>query len=201
MRTLIIDCYLPNSPQIEHLYKVISDVTTDIVEIKDSSTIGVQEDVRLYNAIIISGSQRKLAEIGTFELYSNLAELIKHCEKPILGICFGHQLISMAFYEDVVSMGNRIEGYYMVKKVNHDDLFDGLAEKFLVMESHEEMVVNVPYEFIKLAESPNCPIEAIKHRILPIYGVQFHPERFDDKHPAGVIILENFFRIASFYIK
>ncbi len=201
MRTLIIDCYLPNSPQIEHLYKVISDITTDIVEIRDSSTIGVQEDVRLYNAIIISGSQRKLAEIGTFELYANVAELIKHCEKPILGICFGHQLITMAFYEDVVAMGQKVEGYYMIKRVDHDELFEGLAEKILVMESHEEMAVNVPYEFIKLAESPNCSIEAIKHRTLPIYGVQFHPERYDDRHPAGGIILENFFRIASWFIK
>ncbi len=201
MRTLIIDCYLPNSPQIEHLYKVISDITTDVVEIKDSSTIGVQEDVHLYNAIIISGSQRKLAEIGTFELYANVAELVKQCQKPILGICFGHQLISMAYYEDVVPMEQRIEGYYMVKKLYEDDLFAGLSEKILVMESHEEMVANVPYEFTKIAESPNCPIEAIKHRMLPIYGVQFHPERFDDKHPAGAIILENFFRVASFYIR
>jgi GMP synthase (glutamine-hydrolysing) len=201
MRTLIIDCYLPNSPQIEHLYKVISDITTDVVEIKDSSTIGVQEDVHLYNAIIISGSQRKLAEIGTFELYANVAELVKQCQKPILGICFGHQLISMAYYEDVVPMEKRIEGYYMVKKLDEDDLFAGLSEKILVMESHEEMVANVPYEFTKIAESPNCPIEAIKHRMLPIYGVQFHPERFDDKHPAGGIILENFFKVASFYIR
>ncbi|MGQ9701770.1 MAG: glutamine amidotransferase-related protein [bacterium] len=201
MRTLIIDCYLPNSPQIEHLYKVISDITTDIVEIRDFSTIGVQEDVRLYNAIIISGSQRKLAEIGTFELYANVAELIKTCEKPVLGICFGHQLITKAFYEDVVPMGQRIEGFYMIKRVNHDELFEGLGEKMLVMESHEEMAANVPNEFIKLAESPNCPIEAIKHRILPIYGVQFHPERYDDKHPAGAIILENFFRIVSWFIK
>ncbi|MCX7994663.1 MAG: gamma-glutamyl-gamma-aminobutyrate hydrolase family protein [candidate division WOR-3 bacterium] len=201
MRTLIIDCYLPNSPQIEHLYKVISEITTDVVEIKDASSIGVEEDVRLYNAIIISGSQRKLAEIGTFELYANVAELVKRCEKPILGICFGHQLIAKAYYEDIVPMGQKIEGYYMVKKVNHDELFDGLPEKFLVMEGHEEMVKNLPYEFIHLAESPNCPIEAIRHRVLPIYGVQFHPERFDDKHPAGEIILENFFKIASFYIK
>ncbi len=110
-------------------------------------------------------------------------------------------MIAKAFYEDVVPMEQKIEGYYMVKRVNHDELFEDLAEKILVMESHQEMVANLPYEFIKLAESPNCPIEAIKHRTLPIYGVQFHPERYDDKHPAGGIILENFFRIASWFIK
>ncbi|MEO0106409.1 MAG: gamma-glutamyl-gamma-aminobutyrate hydrolase family protein [candidate division WOR-3 bacterium] len=201
MRTLIIDCYLPNSPQIENLYNVLKDITVHTVEVRDHSTLSVEEDVRLYDAIIVSGSQRKLAEPGVFELYNNVAELIKNAQKPILGICFGHQLIAKSFYEDVVSMGQKIEGYYVVKKIQNDEIFEGLGDKIVVMESHEEMVANVPYEFVKLAESPNCPIEAIKHQTMPIYGVQFHPERFDDKHPAGAVILENFFKIAAWYMK
>uniref|UniRef100_A0A7C4X967 Glutamine amidotransferase domain-containing protein n=1 Tax=candidate division WOR-3 bacterium TaxID=2052148 RepID=A0A7C4X967_UNCW3 len=201
MRTLVIDCYLPNSPQIEKLYEVLQNITVHTVEIKDHSTITVEENVKLYDAIIISGSQRKLAEPGIFELYTNVAELIKNAQKPILGICFGHQLIARAFYEEVVPMGQKIEGYYIVKKLVDDEIFDGLGDKIMVMESHEEMVANVPCEFIRLAESPNCPVEMIKHQTQPIYGVQFHPERFDDKHPAGQVILENFFKIATWYIK
>lgn len=201
MRTLIINCYLPNSPQIENLYNVVKDITVHTVEVKDHSTIRMEEDVHLYDAIIISGSQRKLAEIGTFELYTNVAELIKNAQKPILGICFGHQLIAMAYYESVVPMEKRIEGYYIVKKLMNDEIFAGLGDKIVVMQSHEEMVANAPYEFIKLAESLNCPVEVIRHQVQPIYGVQFHPESFDDKHPAGAVILENFFKIATWYIK
>jgi GMP synthase (glutamine-hydrolysing) len=200
MRTLIIDNYLPNSPQIENLYNVIKDITVHTVEIKDYSSIGVEEDVRLYDAIILSGSQRLLAEPGNFELYGNIVELIKNTAKPMLGICFGHQIIAMAFYEGVVSMGQRIDGYYVVRQTAGDELFEGLGNLFPVFESHEEMVQNVPADFTKLAESSNCPIEVIKHIRLPIYGVQFHPERFDDKHPAGGVILENFFKMAAWYM-
>jgi GMP synthase (glutamine-hydrolysing) len=199
MRTLIIDNYLPNSPQIEHLYKVICDSAVHTVEIRDYSTLGVNEEFKQFDALVISGSQRKLAEIGVAEYYANELEIIRQQTRPMLGICFGIQLISLAYGEDVLNMGKNYDGYYMVKITEKDDLFDGLNDKFLVRESHEEMVSKLPYDFKILAESPNCPIEAIKHAVNPIYGVQFHPERFDDKHPAGQMILENFFKLTSYY--
>lgn len=200
MRTLIIDNYLPNSPQIENLYKVISAVTIHTVEIKDHSSISIGEDFKYYDAIVLSGSQRKLAEAGAIDLYSTLIEVVKVCTKPILGICFGHQLIATAFYENVVPMEQRIEGYYMVRKTENDELLDGLGERFLAYESHEEMVKGIPGDFIQLAESPNCFVEAVKHYQRPIYGVQFHPERFDDRHPAGQVVLENFFKVAVYFM-
>jgi GMP synthase-like glutamine amidotransferase len=201
MRTLIIDNYLPNSPQMENLYNIIKDITVHIVEVKDYSTISSSEDFKLFDVFILSGSQRKLAEAGIFEAYTNEVEFLRRTEKPILGICFGHQLIAMGYGERVVTMEKKLEGYYMVRKLQEDELFENLAEKFLVMESHEEMITEVPYDFMKLADSPNCPIEVIKHQRFPQYGVQFHPERFDDKHPVGAAILENFFKVATWYIK
>jgi len=201
MRTLIIDNYLPNSPQLEHLYNIIKDITVHIVEIKDYSAINVGEDFQLYDVFIVSGSQHKLAESEVFELYANEADFLRNTEKPTLGICFGHQLLSMAFGEKVVPMADKVDGYYMVRKLKKDEIFEGLGENFLVRESHGEMIENVPYDFDLLADSPNCPIELIKHQRLPIYGVQFHPEVYDDKHPAGGVILENFFKLATWYIK
>ncbi len=201
MRTLIIDNYLPNSPQLEHLYDIIKDVTVHTVEVKEYSAISSGEDFKLFDAIVLSGSQHKLAESEIFEAYASEVEFLRRTEKPVLGICFGHQLISMAFGENVISTGKVLKGYYMIRKIRDDELFGGLSEKFLVMESHEEIIQNVPYNFVNLADSPNCAIEAIKHQVLPIYGVQFHPERFDDKHPAGIVILENFLNVATLYMK
>ncbi len=201
MRTLIIDNYLPNSPQMEHLYDIVKDITVHTVEVKEYSAISSGEDFKLFDAIVLSGSQHKLAESEIFEAYASEVEFLRRTEKPILGICFGHQLISMAFGENVISTGKMLKGYYMIRKIRDDELFGGLSEKFLVMESHEEIIQNVPYNFVNLADSPNCAIEAIKHQVLPIYGVQFHPERFDDKHPAGIVILENFFNVATLYMK
>jgi GMP synthase-like glutamine amidotransferase len=199
MRTLIVDNYLPDSPQTEQLYKIICEAAVHTVEIRDYSTLGVNEDLKQYDAIVLSGSQRKLAEIGVAEYYAAEMELIRRQTRPMLGLCFGIQLIALAYGEDVVNMGQKLDGYYMVKLSKKDELFEGLSDKFLVRESHEEMVAKIPYDFELLAESPNCPVEAIKHMVYPIYGVQFHPERYDDKHPAGQMILENFFRLATYY--
>lgn len=199
MRTLIINNYLPNSPQIEQLYNVIKDIMVHTVEVKDYSTISSGEDFKLFDIVVLSGSQRKLAEAEVFEDYTNEVEFLRDTDKPVLGICFGHQLLAMAFGEHIVTTGKTLEGYYMVRQIEKDRLFDGLGEKFLVMESHEERLDSVPYNFLKLADSPNCPVEVMKHEILPLYGIQFHAERFDDKHPAGGVILENFFKIASLY--
>lgn len=200
MRTLIIDNYLPNAPQTEKLYNAIAEVTVDVVEIKNYSSMSQSDDFARHDVIILSGSQRKLADPDTIVEFANEIEFIRHTKKPILGICFGHQLIAQAFGSNVMSAGAMLEGYYMVRKIAEDELFTGLPEKFLVMESHEEYVDEVPYGFEKVADSPNCEIEAMKHTTQPIYAVQFHTERYDDKHPAGRVILENFFKFASLFI-
>lgn len=201
MRTLIIDNYLPNSPQIENLYNVIKDVTVHTVEVKEYSTILPGEDFKLHDVIVVSGSQHLLAESGISDAYAHEADFLKTTEKPVLGICFGHQLIAMTFGAEVTDMGSKIDGYYMVERVGTNEIFEGLSDKFLVRESHQEMVVEVPFDFALLAKSALCPVEIMKHNILPIYGVQFHPERFDAEHPAGRSILENFFKLATWYIK
>ena len=167
----------------------------------DWNTISTSEEFKLFDVIVLSGSQRKLGEPGIFEAYMNEVEFLRRTEKPVLGICFGHQLLCMTYGEDIVQMDKKLDGYYMVRRDQEDEIFEGLGEKFLVMESHEEMITKVPYDFLKLADSPTCPIEVVKHHILPQYGVQFHPERFDDKHPAGSVILENFFKLGSWFIK
>lgn len=199
MRTLIIDNYLPNSPQIEKLYDVISNVTVHTVEVKEASTVSAGENFKYIDVLVLSGSQHKLTESGVFEAYTNLSDIVRATEKPVLGICFGHQLLCMAYGADIKVYEKALEGYYMVHRVVKDEVFAGLGERFVVTQSHLEYVEEVPYGFIKLAESPNCPVEIIKHDVLPKYGFQCHLERFDDKHPAGIALLENFFKIASWY--
>lgn len=201
MRTLLIDNYLPNSPQIEHLYNVIKDITVHTVEVKEYSTIHAGEEFNLHDVIVFSGAQRLLADPGIVDGYKNEVDFMKSTQKPVLGICFGHQLLAIAFGAEVMGMDKKVEGYYMVQRISDNEIFEGLDERFLVCESHQEMVADIPFDFELLANSPNCPVEVMRHDRLPIFGVQFHPERFDDKHPAGRSILENFFKLATWYIK
>jgi GMP synthase (glutamine-hydrolysing) A subunit len=201
MRTLIIDNYLPNSPQIEQLYNVIKDITVHTVEVKDYTTIHAGEEFKLHDVIVLSGAQRLLAEPGIIDNYKHEIDFLKSTQIPIMGICFGHQLMATAFGAEVVGMGEKVEGYYVVQRISDNEIFEGLDERFLVCESHQEMVADIPFDFELLANSPKCPVEVIRHDKLPMFGVQFHPERFDDKHPAGKAILENFFKLATWYIK
>lgn len=202
MRVLVIDNYLtPGSPEIEKLYEVLQEVTIHTVEIRDYTTLSRSEEFKNVDIIVLSGSSSKLSEPGVSDSYAIEADVIKAVEKPLLGICFGHQLLGLAYGEPVHLMEETLKGYYMVQKQEEDELFEGIGDRFLVMQSHTEYIKELPYDFIKLADSPTCAIEIMKHRILPKYGVQFHPERFDDKHPAGLSILENFFTLAAWYVK
>lgn len=200
MRTLLIDNYTPNSPQTAALYEVVSGVTVHTVEIKEASTIGSMDDFKYFDVVVLSGSQHKLSEPGVYDCYLQEVDLIRQTEKPLLGICFGYQLMAMAFGESVLAMDTMIEGYFPVHKREHDDIFEGLPDEFMVQESHLEYVEKVPYDFIPLADSPRCPVEIMKHKMLPKYGIQCHPERYTQEHRAGIILLENFFKIASWYI-
>jgi GMP synthase-like glutamine amidotransferase len=180
---------------------VIKDITVHTVEVKDYTTIHAGEEFKLHDVILLSGAQRLLAEPGIVDSYKHEIDFLKSTPKPILGICFGHQLMATAFGAEVIGMGEKIEGYYVVQQIKDNEIFEGLDERFLVCESHQEMVADIPFDFELLANSPKCPVEVMRHDKLPMFGVQFHPERFDEKHPAGKSILENFFKLATWYIK
>jgi len=75
-------------------------------------------------------------------------------------------------------------------------LFEGLKPQPVVYELHSWEVKSAPDGFCILAESDMCRIQAIAHKDAPLFGTQFHPELYDDAHPDGRRILENFFQIA-----
>ncbi len=200
MRILLVDNYeVANSQPFQHLYNILTRIIDQPIESIHYSNLTPQTDVSGFNAIILSGSQKLLSEPGIFEEYANLAEIIRNTTRPLLGICFGHQLLSRTFGVDIVKMPEKLQGYYIIKVITPDPIFEGLGNEFLVTKSHQEMVSTVPYDFILLANSPTVPVEVIRHINRPVYGVQFHPERYDPKHPAGKKILENFISIAWLY--
>lgn len=96
---------------------------------------------------------------------------------PTLGICFGHQFLA-GIYDGTV-------GYVQEDQTKHKGLrrvdfsadpLWGQAMQGEVVISHREMVTHCPPEFRVIGTSPLVPIEAMAHKQLPIWGVQFHPE-------------------------
>ena len=108
---------------------------------------------------------------------------------PILGICYGHQLIAYMFGGKVIKSKGEY-GRAILKIYDKDDLFQGLDDREVVWMSHRDSVIEVPKGFKVLASTEVTPIAAFKSEVLPIYGIQFHPEVIHT--PKGLRILSNF---------
>ncbi|ETO10515.1 hypothetical protein RFI_26859 [Reticulomyxa filosa] len=146
------------------------------------------EDLRKYKAIIISG--------GPSSVYANDSpkcdvRIFKENKTiPILGICYGFQLMAYTL-EGKVERGEEREDGQFLLQLAHDKslLFDTLL-------THGDMVVNPGKSFIVTSKSSNKIISSAEHESLPFYGVQFHPEV--DLTTFGPQIFTNFlFKIAN----
>jgi len=74
---------------------------------------------------------------------------------------------------------------------------EGLGPAPEVFEAHYWEIKRAPAGFRVLASSELCGVQALAHEHLPLFGTQFHPEAYDDAHPAGRDLLQNFFRLAG----
>ena len=82
-----------------------------------------------------------------------------------------------------------------LESLRKTESFAGLPEQLTVWESHCDEVKELPQDFIRTARNDVSEIQAIQHASLPLFGVQFHPELFDEDHPHGRQILENFLKL------
>ena len=109
---------------------------------------------------------------------------------PILGICYGHQLLAYLAGGQVSSAGHGSEYGKTELHVTEHPLFAGVPEESVCWMSHTDFVSAVPQGFAVLADTPACPCAAMGNDARKLYGVQFHPEV---THTAyGTQILQNF---------
>ncbi len=113
---------------------------------------------------------------------------------PILGVCLGHQCLAQAFGGRVVPARSLVHG--KTSQVHHGgcELFAGLPTPFTAARYHS-LGVNretLPNDLLVSAWTADSEIMGIRHRHLPLYGIQFHPESF--LTPGGQRIMSNFLR-------
>ncbi|ABN51613.1 MAG TPA: GMP synthase (glutamine-hydrolyzing) [Hungateiclostridium thermocellum] len=109
---------------------------------------------------------------------------------PILGICYGMQLMSHMLGGTVEKAEQREYGKVNITFDTSSMLFEGIEKESTCWMSHTYYVNNLPEGFVKCADTPNCPVAAIENREKKLYGVQFHPEVVHT--PKGRDILNNF---------
>ena len=184
MKLLIIDNGTSYLPQLLNLvgnnfYCVIKYFELDSINIRD------------YDAVVLSGGH-DIPISGNEDVYKTELDLVRNLEKPIFGICFGFEIIARAFGAKLEQMPVREHGVLDIEIVEPDKIFVGIKD-FQVFESHRWVVKEPIKDLLMLARSKDG-IEAIKHKIRPIYAVQFHPEMFIEK-TCGDEIFRNFLNI------
>ena len=109
---------------------------------------------------------------------------------PVLGICYGMQLMTEHFGGKVKKAEHREYGAAEIQIDHMDGIFGGLEDKLPVWMSHGDAAEEMPSDFVRLAHSRNSRFAAIAHLQSKFYGVQFHPEVHHT--PSGSRILQNF---------
>ena len=114
---------------------------------------------------------------------------------PILGVCLGHQCIGHTFGAEVVVNYRMMHGKTSPIKHNGKDLFAGMPNPFLATRYHSLVIKRdtMPDVLEITAETDEGEIMGVKHKTLPISGVQFHPESILTEN--GRTILKNFLKL------
>ena len=164
---------------------------------------GREEDIRVFRNDKISLAEiegmrpdRLLISPGPCspqEAGISIAAIRYFCDKiPVLGVCLGHQSMGEAFGGRTVRAGRIMHG--KTSPIHHDGkgVFTGLPNPFDGMRYHSLIVeeATLPDCLMISARTDEGELMAVRHRTLPIEGVQFHPESI--MTPAGIRLLENF---------
>ncbi len=146
------------------------------------------QEIREINplGIVLSGGPNSVYDEGSFDIDPEIFEL----GLPILGICYGMQLISHKLGGKVESASESEYGVAPIELKAKSELFAHTPETQDVLMSHGDRVVEIPEGFHVVATSPNSPFAAVENTERHIYGIQFHPEV---RHSVyGTDMLRNF---------
>ncbi len=142
--------------------------------------------IEKYDGVLISPGP------GTPEGAGASIEVVKKCaelRKPLLGICLGHQAIGVAFGGIVERAPELLHGKTSEVTHNNSGVLQNIASPFTATRYHSLIIKSnsLPQELEVNAKSESGIIMAIKHRSLPIEGVQFHPEAILTEHGYQII--------------
>lgn len=154
------------------------------------------EEVREFDAILLSPGPKKPADAGA------LMAIIErfHREKPILGVCLGHQALGIFFGAHLKKAAIPVHGKTsLIKRVEHP-IFAHTPPEFAVMRYHSLIIAEIASTpLMPLAHTQDGELMAFAHESLPLTGVQFHPESILTAY--GHTIINNWVAFAGAHIR
>lgn len=149
------------------------------------------EKLASYAGVILSGGPQNLSESSALKADPRVYEL----GIPMLGICYGFQLMAHQLGGEVRAGKTREYGPACITVATRSPLFKGLPKSEPTWMSHGDQVTRVPNGFRITARSEACPIAAMEDRKRRLFGIQFHPEVKHTTH--GMKVLQNFVRMTG----
>ncbi|MGH3666162.1 MAG: glutamine amidotransferase-related protein, partial [Egibacteraceae bacterium] len=189
MKTLLIDNYDSFTFNLYQLLAQVNGVAPTVVHNDAPLAPGFTAE---HDNVVVSpgpGRPERRRDVGV-----SLAA-IREATVPVLGVCLGHQGIGHVHGARVVHAPEAMHG--RVSAVHHDGrgLFAGLPSPLAAVRYHSLCVVDLPDELEMLARSDDGVVMALRHRELPLWGVQFHPESIGTQ--CGRALLANFRRLTE----
>ncbi|MDO4966208.1 MAG: aminodeoxychorismate/anthranilate synthase component II [Lachnospiraceae bacterium] len=177
-----------------NLFQLIGSIEPDIKVVRNDA-LTVEEILEMNPAgIVLSPGPGKPEDAG---ICVDVAKEIGG-KIPILGVCLGHQAISVAYGATVSYASELMHGKQSEVTVDTDSvMFKGLDEKVKVARYHSLAAIkNTMPDCLKItSETVDGEIMAIEHKEYPIYGLQFHPESI--MTPEGKVMIKNFIDVCN----
>jgi anthranilate synthase/aminodeoxychorismate synthase-like glutamine amidotransferase len=191
MRVLVVDNYDSFTYNLVHLLEELG--AEVVVHLRDSLTVADARALRPDRLVVSPGPGRPRDAGRSVELILELGQTI-----PTLGVCLGHQAIVEGFGGKVDPARALVHG--KASPIQHDGrgVFTGLPDELDVGRYHSLAATRVPDELEVTSRTVDGEVMGVRHRELPIEGVQFHPESV--LTPRGPDLLRTFldtFRAAS----
>ena len=149
--------------------RVFSEIVPHDITARDIEARRAETRVK---GVILSGGPQSVFASDAPQLSPDILD----ANLPILGLCYGHQLLAH-LAKGVVKPAEKKEFGIATARIDKPvDVLKGLNRTETVWMSHGDTVFSLPDTYEVLAHTENCPIAAFRHKALPIYGLQWHPE-------------------------
>jgi GMP synthase (glutamine-hydrolysing) len=181
-RILIIDC---GSSKVPKITSIVKQFGAEVLLVKMQNL--QYKHTENCKGIIISGAPILITKSNKEEILKPFL-FLKDIDTPILGICFGHQIIGMLYGAEIF-IGEEVRTEIPITIVKNSPLFKGITNKTLIVSQDHTEGITLPNGFNLLAKSAHYPNEAMQHKSKKIFGVQFHPETSSD---FAKLIVTNF---------